>query len=270
MARDILIGFPFAGNFNESGAREVLVGGNYSENESATAYELIAAVGALTLSGTDAQLLRAEDRSFIGGLGFPAMVTETEDLDFLAGLTMVSGATPASLSVLTAERGSFSIGGQNATLSRSNQPTSDLGTFTLSMTAAGLDYGRGIAAGTGTFTYVLAAALPTVEAFAGAFVTAFQPATLTYGSVTATLSAAEADFVVSGSSATLTRGYSLTAEDVSLELFGNIAGALRDYTVAAGSGSFAISGITVSFNDSGATFIASPISAPTFTASPVE
>lgn len=148
---------------------------------------------------------------------------------------------------LDCDSGSFTLAGQDVTLTTARTLDAASGEFTLTGQDVGLNRGYPLSAESGSFTLagqdVGLTAARTIGADNGEFTLAGQDATLT---ADRTLSAENAEFTLAGQDATLTYTpvgeYSLTADSGSFTLAGQDVGLTADRTLSSDNGEFTLTG----------------------------
>jgi hypothetical protein len=267
----VLANWPAPVLFSETGANQAVAAAVLvTEVSAAVAYTLTAEAGSFTHTGQDVQFGRQVARQFIvSAWPRPIIVTESASQQALLANVILTEATTQAAASLSAQYGAFGLTGQDASLVLSSDQPALGATFTLTGSAANLSYGRVLTASRGTFVYTLAGVIQTLEAFTGSFGVAGSAATLTYAASTTTLSAAGAAFALVGQDAELARSLPLPAAVGEIALSGQAATFLRGYGLVSEVGAFVLLGLPVGLVPSNESFIASPIGAASFIASPV-
>jgi len=154
----------------------------------------------------------------------------------------VGPAAAGGAYTLTADAGSYTIAGQDATLTKNSVLTADAGSYAIAGQDATLSW-----AGAGAYT---------LTADVGAYVIAGQDATLTWASPGAyTLTAEAGAYVIAGQDATLLKSSVLTADVGAYTIAGQDAtltkAAAAAYTLTAEAGAYVISGQSAILTNSG-------------------
>lgn len=201
--------------------------------------------GALNVYVWDGILPKAEQDAWIAN---PFCV-------FTARKRQIFLGTTTTVYTLTADAGSFTHSGQDATLLKHSVLSADYGAFTLSGQAASLNLNRILSADHGAFALAgqdAALSLSKVlAADAGTFTLTGQDATLLKHSV---LTADAGTFTLAGQAAALLKSHVLTADNGAFTLTGQDATLtytpVGSYTLTADAGSFVLTGqdATVLYN----------------------
>lgn len=197
----------------------------------------------LTLTANNGVLSWADDR--VGGTA-----TATWSFDSASNVGLISfnvNAASGGAFTLTAESGTFTITGTAASLEYGRRLDAASGSVALTGTAASLEYGRALSAASGTvvitgtdatLTYS-AAGNKVLTAESGAFAITGTAASLEAGRK---VSAESGSVVITGTAASLERGYPLVASPGSVVITGTAADLRSTRTLQALSGSYAITG----------------------------
>ena len=190
-------------------------------------------------SGSDNQLLLSDE------VGETAL--RQEQLDYPISVAIALAAGGATSYTLTASGGSYTLTGTAAGLEYNREIAAAAGSFSVSGTSADLEHDRAIDAEAGAYALTGAAAVleynPAIDADAGAFSLTGQDATLTYAGST-TMTAEAGAYVVTGTAANLEHNRELNAEAGAYSIAGQDA--TLTYTQAdtlnADAGAFTITG----------------------------
>lgn len=165
---------------------------------------------------------------------------------------IVYAVKPAAAAyTLTASGGSFTLTGTAASLEFGRSLAAASGTFALTGTAANLEYGRTLGAGSGSYTLTGTAANLEFGRYlfggSGTFTVTGTAANLEYNRL---LSAASGSFAVTGTAATLTYGtvggYTLAANGGTFAVTGTAATLTVARRLSAASGTYAVTGTAAS------------------------
>ena len=154
---------------------------------------------------------------------------------------------PANAYTLTASGGSFTLTGTAANLEFGRLLAAGAGSYTLTGTAANLEFGRYLSAGSGTYTLTGTAANLEFGRYllagSGAFALTGTDATLAYGTAGGyTLAANGGTYTLTGTAASLEFGRTLAADAGAVAVTGTDASLECGRVLSAGSGTFALTG----------------------------